>query len=305
MGRRTLFIISPEAGRDTPARWRRFEFELKRRGYAFDRVIAARPGHPLELATEMASRYDLLVAVGGDGTVYEVINGIMSGGRPHPALTILPFGTGNDSAACAGIGDEMDTLSALTLGTPRAIDLIEIQCQVGGASCGRFAMLFASVGITGDLLRYTTPRLKALCGRRLAYIAALLLALRKHDAGHMKITCDRVSRKGRYVLACASNAPTFGGGIRIAPDARVDDGWLNVNLIESVGRWEALRHLQRLRQGRHTDHPKVYYKPANTLTVETSPPVDVAADGDLIGHTPAVFTVRPAALRILTPNQRA
>jgi diacylglycerol kinase (ATP) len=305
MSRRALFIISPEAGNQTLEQWHRFETELKGIQLAYDQVLATRPGHPIELAHDMASGYDVVVAVGGDGTVYEVINGLMACPENRPALAILPFGTGNDSASAAGIHHPSDTFQALATGKMRSIDLIEIRCQTHGAPCVRYAMLFASVGITSDLLKHTTPRLKRLCGRRLAYIAGLLFALRTYAPGPMKVTCDGVTTQRRLIFACASNGETFGGGIRIAPGARLDDGKLNVNLIEAVGRLEALRHLQRLRQGRHTDHPKVCYKTALTLAVETDPPSEVAADGDLIGQTPAVFQVRPQAITLLTPQTGA
>jgi diacylglycerol kinase (ATP) len=301
MGRRTFFIINPAAGGRCLERWQAFAAKLRRLQIEFDQAITAAPGAALDLARQNAGSYDVIAAVGGDGTVSEAVNGILTSGRTERvALTIVPFGTGNDSAATIGIRTETDALAAVSSGSLRAIDLIEIQCRLNDSQLVRYAMLFASVGISSDLLKYTTPRLKALCGRRLAYIAGLLFALRSHASPEMKITCDDQTRYGRFIFACASNGETFGAGIRVAPGARPDDGKLNVNLIEAVSRWDALKHLKKLRQGRHTTHPKVCYKTALDLRIETDPPIEVAADGDLVGHTPARFRICPRALHVLT-----
>lgn len=249
----------------------------------------------------MAAAHDLLVAVGGDGTVFEVVNGMRESGSAEAALGIVPFGTGNDIARAAGIRNEPEALRALLAGTTRALDLIEVQCRVNGTEAVRHALLFASVGITSELLRRTTPRLKKVCGQRLAYIAGLLLALRDFRTPLMRITCDGQAVRNRFAFACANNGETFGGGMRIAPGARLDDGRLNVNLIEAVGWWETLRHLPKLLRGTHISHPKVRYQTALSVSIETETPVEVAADGDLIGSTPARFQVQPRALKVLLP----
>ena len=87
--------------------------------------------------------------------------------------------------------------------------------------------------------------------------------------------------------------------MRLAPGARMDDGLLNVNLIEALGRWAAVKQLRRVCQGRHTDHPKVRYLTATELMVEGDIPLEVAADGELIGFTPARFAVQPKALKVV------
>lgn len=301
MKSRTLIIINPAAGRHS--RWRRLESSLTELGLAFDRAISSSAQHARALARNAAGSYDLLVAAGGDGTVCEVMNGLMSGdGPPQATLAILPLGTGNDSARAVGIHNDEDALRALGSGTVRCIDLIEIDCRTSGRAAVQYAMLFASTGISTNLLKHTTPRLKSLFGQRLAYGMGLLFALPGYVAPVMKISCDGVLMRKSLVLASASNGETFGGGMRIAPGAALDDGVLNINLIESIGTFEALRHLRLLYAGRHIAHPKVCYKTAHELAIETDPPIEVAADGDLIGETPAMFRVRPRTLKLLVPT---
>jgi diacylglycerol kinase (ATP) len=146
--------------------------------------------------------------------------------------------------------------------------------------------------------------MKRLLGEWLAYRVGLLRALWSYRPPAMRVTCDSQPREERFLLACASNSERAGGGIRLAPGAQLDDGLLNINLVEAVNRREALRQFVRLCQGRHTAHPKVSYLTALSLAVEAEPALEVVADGDLIGHTPARFNVKPKALQVRVPRDR-
>lgn len=263
--------------------------------------MSQHPGHAMQLAAEAAPGYDVLVAVGGDGTAFEVASGLLEAGAAHVVLGIVPFGTGNDAARLAGIRTPEDAMRALLGGRTRAVDAMEVRCQIAGRPSVRHALVFASVGIVGELLKQTTPRVKRLCGSRLAYAAGLLRALWSYRPARMRVTCDDQVCENRFLLVCASNGEHVGGGMRLAPGARSDDGLLNLNLIEAVGRWEALRQVGRLCRGRHVGHPKVRYFTARTGAVAAEPAIDVQADGEMIGRTPAWFQVRPRALRVLVP----
>lgn len=301
MTSRALFIVNPAAGKECLSRWNRVAQRLRGAGFSFEEALSSGPGDATRRTTEMGPSFDLVVAVGGDGTAFDVINGLKNAGKPECAFGILPFGTGNDSAKSIGITNEEDGWRMLTAGRSRLIDLVQIQCRSRGSSITQYAMLFASVGISAELLKRTTSRVKALCGQRLAYGAGLLLSLPGYRSRTMKITCDGQIVEKPFILACVSNGETFGGGIRIAPGAVLDDGKFNVNLINGLGLFEALRHLRMLYEGRHTTHPKVRYTTATELSVETQEPMDIAADGDLIGETPARFQIAPRALTILQP----
>ncbi len=301
MGRSIFCVINPAAGHRATRRWKRFAARLQSQGLVFEQAFTARPGDACDLARTAAGNHDVVVVAGGDGTVFEAINGILESGSTGAVLGIVPFGTGNDVARAAGIRNPVGAFEALAAGQVRAVDLIKVSCQANGQPMVRHAMLFASVGITTELLQHTTPFLKRVCGQRFAYIAGLLFALGRYSTPMMKITCDGQSVKNRFVFACTSNGETFGGGMKIAPGALLDDGKLNVNLIEAIGAWEALSHLPKLLQGRHTSHPKVLYRTATEVSIETETPIEVAADGDVIGFTPARFQVVPRALRLVVP----
>jgi diacylglycerol kinase (ATP) len=295
-----LFIVNPIAGAGQGrTRWRAFERRLGEQGIRGDHAITSAPGDALRLAAEAGPRCDVVVAVGGDGTVFEVCSGLLSTPDNKAALAIVPFGTGNDSAAAIGIRSEAEALEALRQGSLRQVDVIAMDCLIEGQLTRRHAFLFAAVGISGELLRQTTPAVKRLFGQKLAYPVGLLRALLSYRAPHLRVTCDERVAQGRFLFVGASNTERSGGGMRLAPGARIDDGLLNVNLIQAVGRWEAFLQVRRLCAGLHVTHPKVRYHTARRLEIEADPPLEVQADGDLVGHTPASFEVRPGALRVL------
>jgi diacylglycerol kinase (ATP) len=243
-------------------------------------------------------KYDVLVAAGGDGTVTEVSEGLLKTPARRAHLGILPLGTGNDIAQVLGIRSHVQALNVLVSGRTKRIDVLEVQCEADGRPTIRYALLFAGVGIISHALRKTTPLLKKIFGQRGAYPAGLIRALASYRSPQMNVSYDGNLLQGCFLFAGASNTPIAGGGMRIAPGATFDDGLLNLNLIEAAGPFEALLQLRRLCRGRHIDHPKVQYRTAQSFEVHSSAVLEVAADGDIIGHTPARVRVKPSALRV-------
>ena len=298
--RRALFIVNPVAGAGRGrTRWERFRRELQGEGVRFDEVSTTRRGEAMQIAQEGAGHYEALVAVGGDGTAYEVASGILSTEKADSALGVVPVGTGNDIARVLGIRGLAAARRAFTEGELVRIDAIRVDCMADGKPAVRHALLFAGVGIAGQSLKLTTARVKNLFGERLAYPVGLLRALWSYRAPLLRVTHGQQTDENRFLFVGASNSEYAGGGMRLAPGARMNDGELNVNLIEALGWWAALRLLLRVCRGRHTNHPKVRYLMASDLTVNGETPLEVAADGELIGYTPARFVVRPKALKVV------
>lgn len=165
----------------------------------------------------------------------------------------------------------------------------------------RFGLLYSAVGIVGEVLKQTTPRVKRVFGPRLAYHVGALRAILTYRAPAMRVTCDGQAREGRFLMACASNSEQAGGGMRLAPGALMDDGLLNVNVCEPIGRCRTVALLWNIFKGRQLSHPKLRCFPVRTVSVEADPPIEVEADGELIGHTPAHFEVVPRALKLAVP----
>ncbi len=305
MNQRTLFIINPAAaGGRGLQRWGVFQKRLLLTQSASPEVqITRESGEAERLAAKAASDYDLLVAVGGDGTAAEVANGLLRSGKARARLGLVPCGTGNDLARTAGVPTIEEALGALCAGTARNIDVIRITCSARGKAAPRYALAFAGVGIVGRVLRYATPQWKRVLGRSLAYRIALLKALWSYSPAQMSITSDGKRFDGSFLFLGLNNSEEAGGGLKLAPGARNDDGLLNVNLVGAVGKLEGLMELRRLARGTHTSHSKVSYFPSRDVRVEARESLEVAADGELIGHTPARFEVLPGALSMLTLRQ--
>ena len=302
MSKRLGFIINPAAASGRcPARWAELQAHFCQGGGSAKCLFTSRPGEAVSFAQGLARECDVVVAVGGDGTIFEVASGLLLSGIANPTLGIVPLGTGNDTARLCGIRDVIQAQVALPGMRNKNVDVIKICCQADGATVTRYGLLYGSVGLIGEALKHTTPRVKRIFGRRLAYPAGALRAIFSYRASRMRVTCDGQAQENRFLLVCASNAELSGGGMRLAPGAKMDDGLLDVNVCEAVGRGTALSLLWQISRGRRVTHPKLRYLTARTVAVAAEPPMDVQADGELIGHTPARLEVVPQALRVLIP----
>lgn len=301
--RRALFIVNPLAGAGQgQARWERFRAAWSgSEAFPVAHVLTHRPAEAMELAREHAPQFEILFAVGGDGTAFEIASGILSSANPTCALGVVPTGTGNDIGTALGLRGPQDVAKAVQDWNLQTLDAIRVECcsAPNEPPVVRHALLFAAVGIASECLKQTTASVKRVCGERMAYRLGLLRALWAYRSPMMRIMRDEETHEGRFLLVCASNCEYAGGGMRLAPGARMDDGQLNLSLVEAMSRWRALPQVRRVCRGRHLNHGRVQYRPGKRLSIQAEAPLEVAADGELIGYTPAVFEVAPKALRTL------
>ena len=302
--RRLFVIINPAAASGRAAqRWETVRQAAERLGLRLAWARTQRPGHAADLAQAAAANYDAVVAVGGDGTVCEVANGLLRAGGRVP-LGILPVGTANDAAQHYGIGSLERALAGLVSGRPHAFDTIEVTHGTAERQETRQALMFAAAGFAAELLRRTTGRVKFWFGPRLCYVVGFVRALAHYRRTHLRVQTDQGTFEGALFHVCAGNTEYAGGHVmRLSPGACADDGWLNLCVIQRLSRFEALRHLPKLLRGTHPAHPKVRYFNGAVLEVHSQPPVPLALDGDVIGTTPATFRIRPRALQVLVPCQ--
>jgi len=296
------FILNPAAGAGRcPARWAELQDQFRLDGIEGKLRFTSRPGDAVRFAQELGRKCDVVVAVGGDGTLFEVASGLLLSGAINPTLGVLPLGTGNDAARQCGISDMTQAQLALRGDRTKTVDAIRIHCHAEGTTVLRYALLFGAVGIASEALKQTTPLVKRVFGQRLAYPVGALRAIWTYRAPQMRVTCDGQTWENRFLLVCASNGEMAGGGMRLAPDARIDDGLLDVNVCEAIGRPATVALLGQVCRGRRLSHPQLRYFTARTVAIEADPPLEVAADGELIGHTPVQLEVVPQALKILIP----
>lgn len=307
MKRKARLILNPTAaaGADSKARLRAFVHALESDGWQVDVCRTQQPGHGLSLAeSSLALGLDAVLAAGGDGTVREVVSGLLRTGNrgeqgcPVP-VGILPWGTGNDVAHLTGVRSDEDLRAALAAGQLATWDTLEVMFRTEtGDWETQHALLFAACGFAGDLLRQTTPRVKRVFGRHLAYPVGFLRGLTRFRPFRMQVQSGGRRWEGDWVVALAANAPVAGGGtMRIAPGAKLHDGRIRISLIQAVSRWELLRQFSRFVRGTHIDHPRVEYFAGTDLEVAAEPAEPVAMDGDLIGWSPMRVRVVPRSIQ--------
>lgn len=295
---RVVVVLNPASGRGTGRRARpllesalRQAFEAAPNAPSWEIRETTAPGSGTEIARRAAEEGAIIVAAaGGDGTYGEIVNGLVG---TNACLGILPMGTGNDFARALGLAGDLN-LAARTLveGEPHAIDLgrADGRCFINVAGCGFDAAVAMRVNRGFRWLRGTA-----------AYVAAVLQSLAAYRAAEMRLTIDGEQMNLRAMLCCVANTQSYGGGMRIAPAARIDDGLLDVCVLREAGILEFLRAFPRVFKGTHVNHPKFFTRAASRITIESEVPLPVLIDGDVTHSTPITFEVVPSAIKVMMP----
>jgi diacylglycerol kinase (ATP) len=310
-------ILNPAAGRGQ-GRARRPEIErlLEHSKHAlvnqgatteWSIVETTAPGRGAAQAAEAVRQgADVVAAAGGDGTYGEVVNGLVGTGA---RLGIVPLGTGNDFARTFGlVGDLPTAIDALFNGLPRPIDLGLVEWPQNRKSKVENRKYFINVAGCGfDAVVAERVNRAAQGGRaRLrgtsAYIAAVCASLATYRAARFKITVDDKTFETEAMLCSVANSRTYGGGMIIAPDAKIDDGWFDLCILARTGRIEFLRAFPRVFKGTHTTHPKVTMLRGKSIRIESDPPMPVLIDGEVIGETPVAFELQHHAIEVMAPR---
>lgn len=317
---RPLVIANPAAGRGRTGRSLASLIQAVR-GAVGDLDVAetVRRGDATALAAAAArDRRPLVVGLGGDGTLDEIVNGLLADGPRDaallPALGIVGTGTGGDFGRSLGIPHELGAyLSALRDGADRAVDIGWARFpDLEGRPVERHWINVLSAGVGGLVDRYTAGAPAFLDGR-LAYAQATLRAIVM--CRRVKLVCGFVSPDGerRELLVDAQavaicNGRTFGGGMNIAPMAKLDDGLLEVIVVQTKSRWRLVRRLTTVYAGTHLLEPGVDHFACREVELRpASPPAGrrpragyfpLDVDGDPLGDVPVTAGVARAALRV-------
>jgi diacylglycerol kinase (ATP) len=303
---RWLVIRNPAAGRARalPDAWRSFERALHAAGVTFDVQATGRPGDAAHIAETAAStgRARILVA-GGDGTVHEALNGLMRARKesstahaPDTMLVPVPLGTGNDWARSLALPRDPDRLAALIAhGQPVAHDV----GMISFAGPGQPRCWFINVAGAG-FDAHVLERLPASAPSKAAYLLGALRELGRYRATNVRVVCDDAPvPASKLLVAFVAIGRYCGHGMHLAPQAGLDDGRFDVVTVADVGLLRALPKLFALYTRGVLDDPLVRYATATSVHVDSQPPAAVEADGQLVGTTPATFTVVPRTLYTL------
>ena len=273
------------------------ELHRELEGYDLEWITTQSPGDATEAAKEW--RNDLLIVVGGDGTISEVVNGLGRAGFPEAVtLAILPAGTGNDLAATLAIPDDPDEAEAvLRQNRVRNLDVVRVRSESIGE---QFFINVATGGMGAEVSGAADAEMKKRWGK-LSYLRASLEVAREYEAKEVTLTLDGARRKLRAVNLAIGNCRYAGSGWLAAPRANPEDGLLDLVVIEDVGVQEVLTLAPTvLADSDYLNKEGVFFARAKEIRVEASPgSLEFTVDGEVIGDEPAVFAVIPQALKVI------
>lgn len=300
-----VFIINPVSGNGKSKRvWAQVQARLTERNIPYRAYFTEYPGHAeiiaRQIATEERDTVLALVAVGGDGTIHEVVNGAAA--TPDLPVTLIPAGSGNDYGRGFGVPKHaLEALERLEARERERDSTAEQRVDLGRyrLGAGREGHFINGIGIgfDGEIAKVTNESwYKRWFNRvrlgRLAYILTvfrLLFSYRTHD---VEITIDgRTHRFSRVWLIAVSNIPYYGGGMMINPGAVHDDGLFNVCVVHDLSRWKLFAVFGTVFSGAHTRYEEVTMLAGRQITVQSAQPMTIHADGEIIGTTPVEVDV--------------
>ena len=289
-----LMLSNPLAGRRRGLAVAEKSLEmLRQRGQTVENIFSNRPGYLVEVAAqEVNGDWDGIIALGGDGTLFEVINGMMKGNLALPIpLGVVPAGTGNSFSRDLGIRTHADAIELIAAGATRPVDLGECQC-----ADTRFVFInILGFGFVADVAQ------KAYSYRKwgaLNYVIGVFIITRNLNSFPLEFEIDGRSCQRDNIFVEISNSRKTGGDMIMAPDARIDDGLLDVVLLNKLSRLRLLSALPRIFAGTHLKMREVEHFTARTMSFRSTPAKVLTPDGEITGTTPITINVLPGKIRV-------
>lgn len=307
-----LIIANPAAGANRGAKIiPLLEEILKKMGVGYSIAISRYKGEEVNLAKEgMEKGFKLIVALGGDGTINQVVNGIMwsirvaeASGHPplQSLLGIIPAGTGSDLVKTLNIPVKIeDAVSVLLNGRERLIDIGEIRCAAWQEA--RYFINISGIGIDAVTVRELEYAKRVVSGS-LAYFYALLRALWKYHGLTLRIKIEEKDIRSFAYLVAVANGRFFGGGFKIAPDAEPSDGLFEICIIEKVNILRTFLNLYSVIKGRHANLPEVKMFKGKEIAISSDYLMPLEIDGEIGGEAKEYhISIHHKALKIIIPN---
>ncbi|PTM59170.1 diacylglycerol/lipid kinase family protein [Desmospora activa] len=272
--------------------WRQIQQILEQQAIPYQMESTQYRGHATALAQSISTRPDIkaVVAIGGDGTVHEVGNGLVGTGKP---LGYIQAGSGNDFAKAQQIPtDPFEAFNRVLRHQVRRIDTAKLH--------ERFLIGFSGIGFDG-MVAETVNRssLKRWFGK-LAYLYAAFYTWTRYRPVQATLTIDGTTRSYSDLwMVAITNIPNYGGGMLICPEADDEDGSLDICCVSQMSHSSFLKILPSVFKGNHVQHPAVTLTRGHTITITSDLPLTVHADGEVIGQTPLSIQVQPRSLAIL------
>lgn len=289
---KVAFIVNPSAGRGRAGRlWKAIEPEARALGHSLSVYYTTGPGDATRLAAEAAGDgAERVVALGGDGTLYETVNGLVG---TAASFGVVPGGTGNDF--CKPLRIPKDPVQALAVALGSQIKTIDL-----GRAWDRYFLNSAGIGFDAAVCKETNA-LPKYFGGTVPYLFGVTKVLLRFRPLPVTIDVDGRRVTTPVTLIAVANGQYYGGGMKIAPDAQLDDGLLDVVVATDLSTPELLAAVPRLYSGTHLKLPKVSATRGRRVTVTSEHPLPVHLDGEVAGTLPVTLEILPGALRVAVP----
>jgi diacylglycerol kinase (ATP) len=293
-----IAIVNPAAGGGRSAKLAGAELaRLKTKGLRVDVIASTGPGHIAELAGEAyAQGYRRFLAVGGDGTAHEIVNGVFSHQKTTQRIELgfLPLGTGNSFLRDFSEGGVGDSLDALENGRKRRVDLMRLSHATGTI----YSLNLLSVGFTADVGAITNRIFKSFGD--LGYLLGVFVKVAQLNRRGFKMRVDDELDwdERRCLFLTFNNSKYTGGTMLIAPQADPSDGYIEYVRWGPIGRLGLLKMLPRLYDGTHIHHPLASHRPVKKVEFALDGPVDVMVDGEIVTVDCKTLEILPGVLDV-------
>jgi len=309
---KTVVIANPRAGGGKVGRrWPRLQAAIGAALGPADVRFTEGPGDATTLTRRaLGDGVERVLVVGGDGTVNEAVNGFFGAdGRslaPDAVLGVIPAGTGGDFARSVGLGDlSAERLLAEATVAPADVGRAEYVAHDGKVAT-RYFLNISSLGSSGlivDMVNHTTKRF----GAKASFLWGTVKGLLRYENQPMRVTVDGEAHEGLVNIVAVANGRYFGGAMKVAPGALIDDGLFDVVIVGDIGLATFLGVSRKLYRGEHLGHPRIRVFQAREVSVETTGKERVLLDldGEQPGQLPVSYRILPAALKLMVPWSRA
>jgi diacylglycerol kinase (ATP) len=266
-------------------------------GLNYELVVTERPGHGIELAREAAlAGFSPVVSAGGDGSISEVVNGLMQAAGDGVAgpVGVIPLGSADDFSDMLGLEKEIEAACrVIQAGHIRAIDV--------GCVNGRYFDNNSAIGLE-PMVTITQAAMKRVKGTP-RYVLAAFKTIINHKPWHARLAWDDGEYEGPVALVSVGNTRRTGGAFWMTPRAEIDDGYLDFVFTSGLGRLKLLRLLPTTFDGSHVEHPDVTYLRTTRLIIDCDPPTPIQADGELfdLSATHIEYDVLSGRLQVIVP----
>lgn len=297
VSKRTVILVNPKAGSGRAGeRAQAARERLASAGWPVEVIETERAGHAVDIVRD-ADDVRAWVGVGGDGTLHEVVAGLMTHDEGARAcLALVPAGGGNALAHDLGLHNPLGSVDGLIAGHLEPLDIMRIDDADGRR---HHAFNVVGYGMAADVAR-RAERWRRLGSARYTWASLVDVARRSvHDAA---LLVDDEVIEGPFLFAIACNTIHTGTGMKMAPEARFGDGEFDLVAVRPMGRLAMTKLLQRVFDGAHVSDERVIVRRARRVRIESRTPEILAVDGEIEGSSPTEITVLPAALQLATPS---